>query len=139
MSRPLREILIVDDNPADAFLHREVLQGLGVAERLTDAEHGQAAISVLRERREQSARLPELVLLDVNMPVMDGWEFLDQASDHGLLATSTVVMLRATSVIAAESIQPAAQRLPNAWLDKPLDAEAVARIVHKLVRDASAP
>ena len=81
MSARLREILVVDDNVADTFLHRETLQAMCVAERIVEAPHGQAALELLAERRANAAALPELILLDVNRPVMGGWEFLNNEID----------------------------------------------------------
>ena len=133
MSARLREILVVDDNVADTFLHRETLQAMCVAERIVEAPHGQAALELLAERRANAAALPELILLDVNMPVMGGWEFLNQAGADKLLDQSAIVMLRATSILSPQSMQADPPRQPDAWLDKPLEAAAVTRVIDALL------
>lgn len=139
MSARLREILVVDDNPADTFLHRETLQAMCVAERIVEAPHGQAALELLAERRANAAALPELILLDVNMPVMGGWEFLNQAGADKLLDQSAIVMLRATSILSPQSMQADPPRQPDAWLDKPLEAAAVTRVIDALLPQPAAP
>lgn len=139
MSARLREILVVDDNVADTFLHRETLQAMCVAERIVEAPHGQAALELLAERRANAAALPELILLDVNMPVMGGWEFLNQAGADKLLDQSAIVMLRATSILSPQSMQADPPRQPDAWLDKPLEAAAVTRVIDALLPQPAAP
>ena len=139
MSARLREILVVDDNVADTFLHRETLQTMCVADCIVEAPHGQAALELLTERRAHAAALPELILLDVNMPVMDGWEFLNQAGADKLLDQSAIVMLRATSILSPQSIQADTPRQPDAWLDKPLEAAAVTRVIDALLPQPAAP
>lgn len=139
MSARLREILVVDDNVADTFLHRETLQAMCVAERIVEAPHGQAALELLAERRANAAALPELILLDVNMPVMGGWEFLNQAGADKLLDQSAIVMLRATSILSPQSMQADPPRQPDAWLDKPLEAADVTRVIDALLPQPAAP
>ena len=110
-----------------------------VAERIVEAPHGQAALELLAERRANAAALPELILLDVNMPVMGGWEFLNQAGADKLLDQSAIVMLRATSILSPQSIQADTPRQPDAWLDKPLEAAAVTRVIDALLPQPAAP
>ncbi len=71
--RCLNTILLVDDYDADTFLYKRVIRSSGAAEQVEVARNGQEALDYLA-RAEQP---PELILLDINMPVMNGWQFLE--------------------------------------------------------------
>lgn len=76
MSRPL-EILIVEDNPADAFLVSELLQDVGVPMNITIAEDGQKALDVLDGLNGPPKRPPpDLIVLDLNLPRVHGFDVL---------------------------------------------------------------
>ena len=78
MNKPLKEVLLVDDNEADNFLHRAVLEDMGVADRIVERLNGQEALDYLLTPDDQGRfPSPDLICLDINMPIMSGWEFLD--------------------------------------------------------------
>lgn len=89
MSRPLH-ILLIDDNPADLLLAEEAFEALGGRVRVTTCESGRAALDTMRH---PDAVLPDVVLLDVNMPVMTGFEVLRAMKADPQLRFIPVVML----------------------------------------------
>ena len=83
MKNKLKCVLLVDDNESDNFIHKRVLEKAGIANRIEIALNGQEALDFLTTRQdtslaENSYSQPELIFLDINMPVMDGWEFLEE-------------------------------------------------------------
>lgn len=76
MDRPF-QLLLIEDDPADAALFQDMLSEVDQAMRVEHAEHGQAALDSLRGR--PPAELPQLIVVDLNMPVMGGHEFLERA------------------------------------------------------------
>jgi CheY-like chemotaxis protein len=70
-----KKILFVDDDPDDLFLIREILQNLNVPFEIHEAYNGKQALSFL-ENAKASDQLPCLIVMDINMPVMNGKETL---------------------------------------------------------------
>ena len=114
-----RFVLIVDDDPNLLEVTSFVIESEGMA--VETAKNGEEALARLR-----AGRLPELVLLDLMMPVMNGWEFLDEVAKDPLLKVLPVVVLT-----AAERAQ-----VPGGIevLCKPVDLRALLRLVERYVR-----
>lgn len=84
----LDKILCVDDDPITLMLCRKVVEKVEFAKEIIIAQNGQEAIQyfddLFEERKgNDSIEYPKLVLLDLNMPVMDGWEFLESYITKG--------------------------------------------------------
>jgi CheY-like chemotaxis protein len=69
-------ILLVDDQPIFNFISTKVLQGLGVEDEIHGVQDGHQAIELITEYASSSRTIPRLILVDINMPVMDGFEFI---------------------------------------------------------------
>ena len=107
------QLLIVEDDSATRDALALLLSGAGYA--TTTAPDGQAALTYLR-----SHHAPGLVLLDLVMPVADGWQFLAERHRDPTLAAVPVIVLSA----GGKSLRPAAMALgADDFLEKPTDPE----------------
>lgn len=68
-----KKILLVDDDETSNFLNELLIKGMDIVEEVAIASNGQEALDYLKDKNNP---LPQLILLDLNMPVMDGFEFL---------------------------------------------------------------
>ncbi|UBV44828.1 response regulator (plasmid) [Deinococcus taeanensis] len=91
MTRPFR-VLLVDDNPADLLLAQEVFEEHGAGLTVTSCASGSEALRHLR-----TGPHPDVVILDVNMPVMSGFEVLQAIKEDPALVYIPVVMLSTSS------------------------------------------
>ena len=71
-----KRILLIDDNESTNFFNKVVIERNMFAE-VTIAINGQKALNHIKSLLEENLNLPEFILLDINMPVMNGWEFLE--------------------------------------------------------------
>lgn len=85
-----KPILLVEDDPVDAMTVQRAFKELRITNPLQHAENGEVALSWLRDPQTP---LPCLVLLDLNMPRMNGIEFLDVAKNDNILCQIPVVVL----------------------------------------------
>jgi CheY-like chemotaxis protein len=130
-TRAPREVLLVEDNPADVYLVRAALEESGVPMRITVATDGAAAIRALRQEGEyQSGARPDLVLLDLNIPVIDGREVLALSKgDEALWGIPVVVM---TSSTAPQDIGRCYGLGTNGYVTKPIDLDGYLRVIRSI-------
>jgi len=125
------EILLVEDNPGDARLVREALRDGKVSNNLVWVQDGVEAIGYLRqEGKHDDAARPDLVLLDLNLPRMDGREVLAKIKSDPALRTIPVVIL--TTSKAEEDILRSYDLHANCYVTKPLDLEQFIHVVKSL-------
>lgn len=119
MSTSPIEILLVEDNPGDAVLLKEALK---VSDLLVEMNHvldGVEALAYLRREREYAeSKRPDLILLDLNMPKMDGRELLTVIKVDSDLAVIPVIIL--TTSTAEQDIKKGYELHASAYVSKPV-------------------
>lgn len=130
MTQKLNKILLVDENEADNYLHKLIISEAEVAESVVDQPDGKAALEYLEKGADQLP--PDLIFLDINMPRMNGWEFLEayaQLPDE--LQSAVVIVMLTTSVFSKD--RERAERLPNfsGFLSKPLTEENLLKVIQQ--------
>jgi len=87
-------ILLIDDDTLDIKMARRSLKGLGIKNPLVELKDGLNALEFITANiSENQADNPYLILLDLNMPRMDGFDFLKAMKEHDLLRYSTIIVL----------------------------------------------
>lgn len=125
------DILLVEDNETDAELTIEALQHGKVANRLDHVRDGEQALRYLRnEAPFENAPRPDLILLDLNMPKLDGREVLRQiAKDPDLKLIPVVVM---TTSRSEQDILESYGLAANSYIVKPVDLNSLFEIVRNM-------
>lgn len=124
-------VLLVDDNEIDNFVHKKIIERAEVANEILAINSAQDALKYLEFSRNAPEKLPDLILLDINMPHMNGFEFLEAFArlDIEIRHRCRIVMLSSSTDLAdrvrAEDCPYVAQ-----MLTKPLSIE----VLHKLPR-----
>jgi len=125
------EILLVEDNPGDVRLTIEGLNEGKVRNNLHVARDGVEALEFLRrQERFADAVRPDLILLDLNLPRMDGREVLAEIKSDADLKTIPVVVL--TTSRAEQDILHSYQLQANCYITKPVDLEQFITVVRSI-------
>ena len=128
--KPAR-ILMVEDNEGDVLLTRLALKDSKILVELDVVEDGVEAIDYLRHRGRHAGTLrPDLILLDLNLPRMDGREVLAEVKSDPALRRIPVVILSGSA--AEEDLVRAYDLHANCYVVKPVGAEEFAKIVKSI-------
>jgi len=125
------EVLLVEDSPGDVRLTREALRDTNGSIHLNVATDGAEAMAVLRrEGRHGNAPRPDLILLDLNLPKMDGREVLARIKKDALLKTIPTVIL--TTSEAEADIERSYQLQANCYVTKPVQLDEFESLVKSI-------
>ena len=123
----LFEILLVEDSPADVRLTVEALDQARVRHKLHVAEDGEAALAFLRD---PLLPRPDLVLLDLHLPGLDGREVLAEIKTDPALHSIPVIVLTASS--SPDEIETAYRNHANCCVVKPIDLHQFILVVQQV-------
>ena len=125
------QVLLVEDNPGDVELTVEALEESKLLINLSVAGDGEQALRFLKRQGEYAdAPLPDLILLDLNMPRMDGREVLAQIKQDEKLHRIPVVVL--TTSEAEHDILLTYDLHANCYITKPVDFDQFTRVVQAI-------
>lgn len=125
-------ILLIDDNPDDIFFHERVIRKAAAADKVVARESGPEALDYLRSPDHPEYTRPDLIFLDINMPGMNGWEFLEEYEKlaHDQKVRAIVIMLT-TSENPDDQRRALKQYATSEFHIKPLTNDMLVRIIHK--------
>ncbi len=126
----LDTILLIDDDPATNFLNKFLIEKEGVAKNVVCIQSAEEALEFIEESISKGHQHPEMIFLDINMPGMDGWEFLEAyAKMTEEKEVSKIVVMLTTSLDPNDRKKAAALKYVNDFLNKPLTREKIQKII----------
>jgi two-component system, cell cycle response regulator DivK len=126
MNNNQKTILLVEDNEDNLVVYRTILEHVGY--RVVEARDGEEGIALAR------AQQPHLILMDISIPKLDGWEATQRLKADG--ATSTIPIIALTAHALEEDRQKAAQAGCDGYLAKPVEPRRVVQEVERFVGPA---
>lgn len=126
----LSSILLVDDDKITNFLNQLLLNDLGVAQQVLSAENGQEALRIIQEQCEGSS-CPALILLDVNMPVMNGFEFLEAYKELAFSRKQSIIIIMLTTSLHPRDVKRLTGMPIQGFLNKPLTKAMMQELIQK--------
>src|SRR5687767_9557728 len=70
------KVMLVDDNSTDNFIHERILKATGFSDDIIIKNSGKSGLEYLEKNKDNTAALPDIIFLDINMPIVDGFSFL---------------------------------------------------------------
>ncbi len=124
-------LMIVEDNETDVICIKRAFEKNGVSKPIITAANGEEALAYLRGETSESivpgVRIPNLILLDLNMPIMNGFEFLEVIkADERFRCIPVIVLTSSTSKV---DMNDSYKNCVAGYIEKPLDPEEYSEII----------
>lgn len=123
----LNRILLIDDDASINFLHSEVLKFKAVSASYALLDSSPGALDTLRKSEKEE--LPDLILLDLNMPVVNGWDFLDQVKTFDEDIQNIPVVILTSSMNPDDIAKSKNYTNVIGFLSKPLDVDELTEVM----------
>lgn len=119
-------ILLIDDDEATIFLHKIIIEEANICENLVIKD---SALEALEYLKQEDAIIPNLIFLDINMPKMNGWQFLEAYRDLNKDQQGNIdVIMLTTSLNQNDKIKAEDISEVKKFINKPLTAEVLEEI-----------
>ncbi|WP_269223363.1 response regulator [Flavobacterium sp. IMCC34518] len=128
----LELIMCIEDDPITIMLFKKVVQKAVFAKEIIYATNGEEAINLIHDLSKQQT-IPQLIFLDLNMPIMGGWEFLDLFNDSDYFNLNYTKVIILSSTIDPKDIKKS-KTYPNVidFLSKPITVEKLNFLKYKI-------
>ncbi len=127
MSRPkLKSFLVIDDEEANEFISRTFLQRANCTEKILSVNDAREGLNLLG-----NAEIPEVILLDINMPGMNAWRFLEEARKVLTADAFPFIVILSSSINEEDKEAAATHPHVQMFMSKPLNPEKVNEILEQ--------
>jgi len=125
----MKNVLLVDDDEIFNFLSTKILERMGVANDIHVALNGEEALTLLNNYYQGSVSVPDVILLDLNMPIMDGFGFLQAFKRLSLPKMDRIKIVIVSSSQDPQDVQKARELGVAYYLSKPLTEEKLLSVL----------
>jgi len=125
------KLLVIDDDDINIFIIKKIVEKTGYDVDMVAKANGQLALDYLTGLLSSAQELPHLILIDINMPVLNGWEFLE--AYETLAVHQKVDMYMLSSSVYENDIEKAkTYRTVNGFISKPLSIERLTELIKQI-------
>jgi CheY-like chemotaxis protein len=122
--KTIKTTCIIDDDPIFIYGIQRLMKSLQFCEEIVVYENGKKAYDSLKKFTDKQIQLPELILLDINMPIWDGWQFLDEFVK--IQVPQKIVIFVVSSSVHPEDIEKAnSYEMVSNFIVKPITEEKI--------------
>jgi len=125
-------IALVDDDKVFQLTTLRTIQSAKITERILQFENGEEALSFLREHAAETENLPDFIFLDINMPFVDGWMFLDDFAELKYVLKKEISIYMVSSSIDPRDVNRAKGNAHvREYIIKPVSREKLIEVLKK--------
>ena len=130
MKKKLKNVLLIDDSESDNFYHARKIRNMGLTDNIHICYSGQEALEYLRSELEGAHPQPTLIFLDINMPGMNGWEFLEEYEKLEVSQQGEIVLtMLSNSIDARDQDKAKNYKTVRGYYSKPLSEDYLTSIL----------
>ena len=127
--KSLRQIYVVDDSKIFRFTVLKLLIHVGYEGEIKEFENGKTALESIEKNVGIESKLPDLILLDINMPVMNGFQLLDAIQNIGEAANKIKVRMLSSSIDLNDEAKSREYKQVIGFFTKPLTPEVAKKLI----------
>jgi CheY-like chemotaxis protein len=124
-----KNILLVDDDKIFNFLSEKTISSLGLANEVHFASHGEQALDILQRYLDGELQRPDIIFLDIDMPVMNGYEFIEAFANLDIPDKHLITIVILTSSANPTDIERAKSLGIKYYLNKPLTKDEIKKLI----------
>ncbi|HTO35128.1 MAG: response regulator [Flavobacteriaceae bacterium] len=129
----LNTVLCVDDDPITLMLCKKVIIKAEFAQNIITAENGKLALALLEDIKSSGSEdFPQLVFLDLNMPVMNGWDFLDEFVKNAPQYNHPKVIILSSTIDPTDHQRAEKYEVVSRFMPKPITVEMLNELKSEL-------
>ena len=121
----MKRVLLVDDDKICNFIAESTLHRMGVAKEVHSALNGQEALDLFNGYFQGDVAVPDIIFLDLNMPIMDGFQFIDAFKKLDFPKKENILIVILTSSMNPQDIQQAKSLGIDHYMAKPINEEKI--------------
>lgn len=124
-------LLVIDDDDINIFIISKIVEKTGYDVEICAKHNGQLAIDYIKDLLSENQNLPDLVLIDINMPILNGWEFIEAFEALDLKANNDMYML-SSSVYENDIEKAKSYKSVKGFISKPLSIDRLKELLEAL-------
>lgn len=128
------DLLVIDDDDINIFIIKKIVEKTGYNINMVSKTNGQLAIDHLKTILENNETFPQLILIDINMPVLNGWEFLEAYDNLNITQRVDLYML-SSSVYENDIEKAKTYKKVKGFISKPLSINRLIELVDNLTKE----
>jgi len=124
---------VIDDDEIYTFTVKRIIANSQIAEKTLFFPNGKLALDFFQEYIHQTDSLPDLILLDINMPILDGWQFMDEfVKLHPLIPKRVIIYIVSSSIDEADFRKAREYEQISDFIVKPINVAKLRQMVEIL-------
>ncbi len=128
--KKLKNVLLIDDSESDNFYHARKIQKMGITDNIHMCFSGEEALEYLKSELDGIHPQPTLIFLDINMPGMNGWEFLEEYEKLELAQQGEIVLtMLSNSIDERDRVRAQEFKSVHGFYSKPLNEDYLTSIL----------
>lgn len=126
----MRKLVFIDDDPIDHFLMKHILRGKNYFDTTTYTIYGSLVLDYIEEHKSDPEKLPDMIFVDLNMPMFSGWDFLKRMEQmQNEISKDIPVFIISSSVRPDDKATSSRYSFVQDFINKPVNSEEIERIV----------
>lgn len=133
--KKLKTVLLIDDDYATNFLHQIYIEKFELTENIVIATNGKHALEILFDENLKLKLVPDLIFLDINMPILNGWGFLEEYKKRTNGNHESIIIMLTASINPDDVAQASTDPYIYKFYSKPINEGKLKEICNEVYKD----